>query len=73
MLIYGGIDDRWCPWLSHQVDKTLTDWYLSVFKCFDTVGLKGIRPVKTEWFGGAGMVICLSGYLLEVDETFTTI
>ena len=31
---------------------------LCCLQCFDTVGWKGIRPVKTEWWG-AGMVICL--------------
>ena len=29
-------------------------------QCFDAVGRKGIRPVKTEWWG-AGVVICLEG------------
>jgi len=41
--------------ISYYVTHTLC------LQCFDAVGLdgrKGIRPVKTEWWG-AGMVICL--------------
>jgi len=37
--------------------RLMAEW-ASVFRCCWLGGRKGIRPVKTEWWG-AGVVMCL--------------
>ena len=41
-----------------MLKKHHVEFYMICLQCFWLGGRKGIRPVKTEWWG-AGVVICL--------------